>query len=244
MKNILPKNRMIKRLYFTVAVALLAVSASAVVSGYTADKLKENIPEISSSFVSEENVADEYKELSGMILNNTEDEEDEEDEEVTEESLITKSTEEGSIPETTKASEEETVKASASFSLPLTGEIMKRFSLTTPQYDSTMKDYRVHKGIDIKGQEGEEVLSCGDGKVSKVYVDRIYGYVIEVDYGSFTGRYCGISQTGAVGIGDKVKKGSVIGTLTFIPCETEDGVHLHFEAVKDGALVDPEIALG
>lgn len=241
MKNIFPKSKMIKRLYFTVAVALVAVSASAVVSNYTADKLYENIPESTSQYIIDETEAEKDIDLSEMLLNNTEDDEDETEEE--KESLITKSTEEGTDPVTTEATTVETVKASASFSLPLAGEITKRFSLTTPQYDSTMKDYRVHKGLDIKGEEGEEVLSCGDGKVSKVYVDRSYGYVIEVDYGSFTGRYCGISQDNAVGIGDKVKKGSVIGTLTFIPCETEDGVHLHFEAVKEDKLVDPEEVL-
>ena len=237
MKNIFPKSRMMKRLYFTVAVALVAVTASAVVSSYTTDRLYESISESQTDYITEE----AQKEPSGMILNNSElDEETTEKEESTEEKLITKSTEEGTDPVTTEPTTAQTVKASASFSLPLTGEITKHFSLTTPQYDSTMKDYRVHKGLDIKGAEGEEVLSCGDGKVSKVYVDRSYGYVIEVDYVSFTGRYCGISQDGAVSIGDTVKKGSVIGVLTFIPCETEDGVHLHFEAVKDGSLVDPE----
>lgn len=239
MKNIFPKSRLLKRLYFTVAVALAAVSVSAAVSNYTSDRLAENIPESrSSQYITDETESEEYNNPSGMILNNSE-----EDEDYTKESLITKSTEEGTDPVTTEATTVETVKASTSFSLPLQGEITKRFSLTTPQYDSTMKDYRVHRGLDIKGEEGEEVLSCGDGKVSKVYVDRSYGYVIEVDYGTFTGRYCGISQDDAVGIGDNVKKGSVIGTLTFIPCETEDGVHLHFEAVKDDTLVDPEEVL-
>lgn len=240
MKNILPKSRMMKRLYFTVAVALVAVSVSAVASDYTANKLTEMLPEGKSQYVSETTAEDITEKLTDMILNNSE---EEEDDETTVDSLITKSTEEGTDPVTTEVTTAETVKASASFSLPLTGEIIKRYSLTTPQYDNTMKDYRVHKGLDIKGEEGEKVLSCGDGKVSKVYVDRSYGYVIEVDYGSFTGRYCGISQGDAVGIGDKVKKGSVIGSLTFIPCETEDGVHLHFEAVKDGSLVDPEEVL-
>ena len=241
MKNIFPKSRIMKRLYFTVAVALLAVSASAVVSNYTADRFYESVPESHDESITEETTAGDYEKLSEMILNNSEDVEDEA--ETTKENLITKSTEEGTDPETTVPTTVETVKASVSFSLPLSGEITKSFSLSVPQYDSTMKDYRVHKGLDIKGEEGEEVLSCGDGKVSKVYVDRNYGYVIEVDYGTFTGRYCGISQSGAVSIGDNVKKGSVIGVLTFIPCETEDGVHLHFEAVKDGNFVNPEEVL-
>lgn len=240
MKNIFPRSRMMKRLYFTVAVSLVAVTVSAVASNYNADRLFEGVSESQTEYITEE----AEKEPSGMILNNSEDEEETtEKEKLKEENLITKSTEEGTDPATTQATTAETLKVSASFSLPLTGEITKRFSLTTVQYDSTMKDYRVHKGLDIKGNEGEEVLSCGDGKVSKVYVDRSYGYVIEVDYGTFTGRYCGISQDGAVGIGDKVKKGSVIGVLTFIPCETEDGVHLHFEAVKDGSIIDPEEVL-
>lgn len=242
MKNILPKSKLMKSLYFTVAVALVAVSASAALKSFTGNRLYESVPESTTGYIYDEAEDTDVSEKIEMILNNSEDEE-EDTEDKTEEALITKSTEEGTEPETTVPTTAQSVKASASFSLPLTGEVTKRFSLTTPQYDSTMRDYRVHKGIDIKGQDGEEVLSCGDGSVSKVYVDRSYGYVIEVDYGTFTGRYCGISQDGAVSIGDKVRKGSVIGVLTFIPCETEDGVHLHFEAVKDGSLVDPEEVL-
>jgi len=39
--------------------------------------------------------------------------------------------------------------------------------------------------------------------------------------------------------GDKVKKGEEIGTMGTSTSEQAEGVHLHFEVLKDGKMVDP-----
>lgn len=241
------QKKIVKRLYFTVAVALVAVSASGIVANYQGKKLGENSDTTKSSIIFNETTDDILKET--QIFNNTENDDEEETtknvskdkKEKNNEPLITKSTEIGTEPEieSKKVTDAETVKASITFSKPLSGNITKEFSLSTPQYNQTLDDWRVHTGTDISAKEGEEVLSVGDGVVKKVYVDRSWGYVIEVDHGDFLGRYCGISQDGAVSINEKVKKGSVIGVLTSIPCESADGIHLHFEIEKDGNLVNP-----
>ena len=54
MKNIFPRSRMMKRLYFTVAVALVAVTASAVASNYNADRLFEGVSESQTEYITEE----------------------------------------------------------------------------------------------------------------------------------------------------------------------------------------------
>lgn len=235
-----------RRLYFTVCVAVVAVIASVSVAHYTSEKLTDTVSqttqytdayETQQAQVEKTDVPDER-----TIVNNTEDDEtthqttDEETKEQTTQ-IIQQTTQE----ETT---ESETKPVNKSYVLPLSGDVMKKFSLTQPQYNSTMGDWRVHSGIDFAGEEGEEVCSVGNGTVTKVYADSKWGYVIEIDYGDFVGRYCGISQDGAVGIEQSVTQGSVIGKLTTIPAEAQDGIHLHFEVLKNGENVDPLSVLG
>ncbi len=130
-----------------------------------------------------------------------------------------------------------------SYIFPFGNEIGKEYSLT-PVYDETMEDWRIHAAIDFSGEKGGDVVSVGDGRVTKVIADPSFGYCIEVDHGEFTARYCGIEQGTAVGIDDEVKKGDLIGKLGDIPCESAQENHLHFETVKDGVSIDPIKALG
>ncbi len=107
-----------------------------------------------------------------------------------------------------------------------------------------MGDWRIHAAIDFLGEKGSDVVSVGDGRVTKVIADPSRGYCIEVDHGEFTARYCGIEQGTAVGIDDEVKKGDLIGKLGDIPCESAQESHLHFETITDGVSIDPIKALG
>lgn len=132
--------------------------------------------------------------------------------------------------------------SNASYIYPFGDKIGKEFALRAV-YDETMEDWRIHPAIDFLGEKGGDVVSVGDGKVTKVIIDPSYGYVIEVDHGDFTARYCGIEQGTAVGIDDVVKKGQLIGKLGDIPCESEQESHLHFETVKNGECIDPLKAL-
>ena len=121
---------------------------------------------------------------------------------------------------------------------PLTSDIDRAFSLS-PVYDETMDDWRVHKGVDFKAEVGTDVVSIGNGKVSKVIYDPSWGCCIEVDYGDFTARYCGLEQGTTVIIDDVVSKGDIIGKTATIPCESKQQAHFHFEIVKNGSHIDP-----
>ena len=140
---------------------------------------------------------------------------------------------------TTAAAEKQT-----DLMLPHDGEIIRAYSPEVPLYCETMNDWRTHHGIDIAVDESEEVLSVGKGKVSKVMADSTYGYTVEVDYGSFTARYCGMKQGECVGIGQVLEKGDSIGTVDVVPCEVNSKKHLHFEVVVDGDYEDPMKVLG
>lgn len=134
---------------------------------------------------------------------------------------------------------------SRTFRLPLDGtKAVKEYSPTVPVKSETMGDWRVHGGIDFAAEEGDKIYAVGDGTVKKVTSDESWGYVIEVDHGAFTARYCAVQQDGAVSIGKTLQKGDVIGAVAVSPIEQADGCHLHFEVLRAGALIDPMEVLG
>ena len=133
------------------------------------------------------------------------------------------------------------VVAAQSYIRPHDGEIIKAYSPDVPVYCETMNDWRTHNGIDIAVNEGDEAVSIGKGKVSKVIVDSAFGYTVEVDYGSFIARYCGLRQDGCVGIGQNLEKGDSIGIVETVPCEADSVLHLHFEVLVDGMNSDPSV---
>ena len=125
----------------------------------------------------------------------------------------------------------------------MSGDIDRRFSMS-PVYDETMEDWRIHKGVDFLCQQGDEVKSMGNGKVVKVIADPSWGYCIEVDYGKFTARYCGLQQGTTVIIDDIVSKGDIIGKVASIHCESKQESHLHLEIVRDGVWIDSTSVMG
>ncbi len=149
------------------------------------------------------------------------------------------------MTQATDESETEPVEvfSNESYIYPLTGEIDRGFSVS-PVYDVTMEDWRIHKGTDFACEQGTEAKSIGNGKVVRVIADPSWGYCIEVDYGDFIGRYCGMEQGTTVIIDDVVSKGDIIGKVGNIPCESKQESHLHFEIVRGGAWVDPVKNMG
>lgn len=125
------------------------------------------------------------------------------------------------------------------FVLPLTGEILKPFSLKELQYSATFADWRLHNGLDIAADSGTIVHSASDGTVADVYDDEQYGKVIKISHGNgVTTVYCGLG-TAYVKKGDSVGINQDIGTVGEIPCESADSSHLHFAAIKDGMYISP-----
>lgn len=126
--------------------------------------------------------------------------------------------------------------------LPLDSTVAKSFSDSNVVFSKTMNDWRTHDGIDIKGNIGDNAVAINDGKVTAVYNDTLWGDIIEIEHGNgLKAKYCGIKSE--LKPDTAVKQGQVIGTVTQIPIEKEDGIHIHLEtSVKDEA-VDPVKAL-
>ena len=147
--------------------------------------------------------------------------------------------EERESTESTTQEETKPVILNESYIFPVTGSIQRGFSPTVPVYDETMEDWRVHRGIDFECAEKTEIRSIGNGIVTKVVADNSFGYTVEIDHGDFTARYCGLEQGTTVKIDDTVEKGDTVGIIGSVPCENRQSCHLHFEAVKDGKVIDP-----
>jgi murein DD-endopeptidase MepM/ murein hydrolase activator NlpD len=97
-----------------------------------------------------------------------------------------------------------------------------------------------HPGVDLVAPRGTTVHATGSGtvvRVNKSYVEAGYGNYIDIDHGhGFVTRYAHLEET-SVRLGQKVNKGSAIGTVgnsggSIAP-------HIHYEIIRDGDNVDP-----
>ncbi len=128
---------------------------------------------------------------------------------------------------------------------PVVGEVIKPFSATELQYSETFCDMRLHLGIDIAAEAGTAVTAAGEGTVTAVEQDPLWGTYIVVDHGNgVVIKYCALAETPTVKKGDTVTGKTQIGVLAAIPCESVERSHLHVEVLKDEEPIDPLTLLG
>lgn len=124
---------------------------------------------------------------------------------------------------------------------PLSGtEISKAYSAGAPVYSNTMKDWRVHAGMDLSAESGEEVLACGNGIVKETYTDHMLGNVAVIEHGDYLFYYCGLGENFLCSPGDVISMGQAIGTVTAVPAESADEPHLHLEVRRDASYLNPQ----
>ena len=122
--------------------------------------------------------------------------------------------------------------------------ILKPCALDSLVFSATMKDYRVHTGLDIAAPVGAEVLCYAAGTVESVQEDAFLGTVVTVrhEYG-LTTVYANLApelvsgiQAGAIlNAGDRI---GYVGSSAI--SESADEPHLHFEMLLNGERIDPE----
>ena len=125
---------------------------------------------------------------------------------------------------------------------PTSGEIGMDFSNDKLIFSSTLEEWIVHNGIDIINDKGTPVYAAKDGKIEKMYEDIKYGYTITISHDNgYITKYSGIAKNDSLKLGDSVKKGDLISKISEAHgFEMDEGSHLHFEVLKDGAYIKPE----
>ncbi|MBQ7383537.1 MAG: M23 family metallopeptidase [Clostridia bacterium] len=130
-----------------------------------------------------------------------------------------------------------------SFILPVNGALSKKHDASLQVYSTTMKDYRVHLGVDLITEADAPVYAAADGKISKIWEDTLMGYCIAVKHsGDCYTIYKNLSETLPEGIaeGTSVRAGQLIGSVgESSMIEVAEEPHLHFEMTVADLAVDP-----
>lgn len=133
-----------------------------------------------------------------------------------------------------------------SFTSPVTDlTLMKNYSNSALQYNSTLKLWQAHKAVDFAADEGTEVYAVMDGKITEVTYNYLMGNIVKLDVGGgIVVVYASLASEIPVKVGDEVVKGSVIGKVSnTAKSEASDGPHLHLEVLLNGDSVDPALYL-
>ena len=128
----------------------------------------------------------------------------------------------------------EYIKANYSFIKPLEGQITSRFGLrenVEPKY---------HTGIDIAEDQGTIIYAAMEGTVELVSGEGSYGNHFKITNGEVTTLYAHC-KTVYVKEGDYVKQGEKVAEVGETGNAT--GPHLHFEIIRNGELVNPDLVL-
>ena len=130
-----------------------------------------------------------------------------------------------------------------SLMLPVSGALSTSHDPELQVYSPTLKDWRVHLGIDIVTNDGASVYSAADGTVARVWKDDMMGYSIAVKHSgdSYT-IYQNLSDKIPEGIkeGASVRSGQLLGTVgDSAMVEVAAEPHLHFEMTVADLSVDP-----
>ena len=95
-----------------------------------------------------------------------------------------------------------------------------------------------HKGIDIAGKSGSDLLVVGAGVVIFSGVHGGHGRMVEVDHGNGLITRYAHNLLNLVDVGDTVKKGEVVALMGQSGRAT--GPHVHFEVLRNNKHVNPE----
>lgn len=97
--------------------------------------------------------------------------------------------------------------------------------------------YKLHTGVDIGASRGTKIFAANGGTVITSAYSSAYGNYVVINHGGGVSTLYAHMTKRAVGKGDKVTKGDVIGYVGSTGYST--GPHLHFEIVKNGKTINP-----
>lgn len=141
--------------------------------------------------------------------------------------------------------EENEATVELSFERPVEGDVVRDFAVENLIFSETLQEWTTHTGIDIKADKTTVVKAAEAGKVKTIKNDPRYGLTIIIEHtNGFQTVYSNLLTSEFVVEGEKVEKGQSLGTVgNTAAFEIADEPHLHFEIIKDGLQVDPNIYL-
>ena len=127
------------------------------------------------------------------------------------------------------------------YSAPMeNASIVKDFSNKELQYNDTLKQWEIHKALDIASDTSNNVYSVAGGTVTNVYTNYLEGGVIEITHENGIKSVYKSLEDISVKNGDYVNKGDVIASVSATMArESNTGAHLHFEMYEDGLAINP-----
>ncbi|UKJ05814.1 M23 family metallopeptidase [Solitalea lacus] len=99
------------------------------------------------------------------------------------------------------------------------------------------KTRKFHAGMDFTSQTGTPIYATGDGVVTTAGIERGYGNEVVINHGYGYSTLYGHMSKIATRVGQRVKRGEVIGYVGNTGAST--GPHLHYEVHKGGKPVNP-----
>ena len=131
------------------------------------------------------------------------------------------------------------------FIFPVEGEVIKEFAKDNLIYSETLEEWITHTGIDIKADRTTVVKATADGTVKSIKNDPRYGLTVTIEHNDgYTSIYSSLLSAEFVKEGETVTQGQTIGTVgNSAVFEVAEDNHLHFELLKDGSNINPEIYL-
>lgn len=144
-----------------------------------------------------------------------------------------------------KVEENTTDENTTQFIFPVEGEVIKEFAKDNLIYSETLEEWITHPGIDIKADRTTIVKAVADGTVKSIKNDPRYGLTVTIEHADgYTSVYSSLLTAEFVKEGEKVTQGQTIGTVgNSAVFEVAEDNHLHFELLKDGSNINPEIYL-
>lgn len=119
--------------------------------------------------------------------------------------------------------------------------VQKDYNADELQYNDTLKQWEIHKAVDLVTTDATNVLAIANGTVTNLYTNRLEGTVIEISHNNgFTSIYKSLDSNVKVKLGDYVKQGQILGeTSSTMAREQNSGIHLHFELLLNKSYVNP-----
>lgn len=118
--------------------------------------------------------------------------------------------------------------------------VVKDFSNKELQYNDTLKQWEIHKALDLASDTSNNVLAISNGTVTNVYTNYLEGGVIEITHeNGIKSVYKSLEEI-SVKNGDYVNTGDVIASVsTSMARELNTGAHLHFEMYQNDLAINP-----